>query len=92
VGGRLIVTTRHLIFTPNIIESLLRRRPWSVGRDKIVSIGLASRSLQNAGGGGLRRRLRVRTTDEEELFVVNKLDQLLSQLEEMGLPVDRTVS
>lgn len=88
VGGRLIVTNRRLIFTPNAFESLLRRRPWSISTDQVVGVGVESASLTHAGGGGLRKRLRVRTADGEELFLVNKLDQLLRQLNEIGLPVD----
>ena len=82
VGGRLTVTDRRLMFKPTILDSILFGRAWSVARDEVAGVGAAER-------GGIRKRLCVRTSDgDEQLFVVNKLDDLIRELVEDGLPAD----
>ena len=80
VGGRLTVTDRRLIFMPNVIDSILAGRAWSIPKADVAGVGAAP---------GMRKRLRVRTSDGgEELFVVNGLDEFVSQLTQQGLPAE----
>ncbi len=82
VGGRLTVTDRRLMFKPTIFDSLLFGKAWSANRDEVAGVGAADR-------GGMRKRLCVRTSDgDEQLFVVNKLDDLIRELAENGLPAE----
>ncbi|HTE49654.1 MAG TPA: hypothetical protein VK698_02190 [Kofleriaceae bacterium] len=81
VGGRLIATDRTLLFRPTRLERKLGQRVWRAPLSSIRAVG----KKPPTGGlfnGGLRTRLRVVTQDDvEHLFVVNKLDALVTQLD-----------
>jgi hypothetical protein len=88
VGGRLVLTDRRLVFSPHRFDAALAGSVWQAAFDQVSSVGIEPRGSAHKAlfGGGLRKRLRVRTGDGgEELFVVNKLDQVLESLAEAGL-------
>jgi hypothetical protein len=87
VGGRLALTDRRLVFAPNRLDALLLGRRWAVPLDEIHSVGVEPRGSGSKSlfGGNLRNRLRVRSGDGEELFVINDLDDVLRRLAEAGL-------
>ena len=81
VGGKLFVTDRRLLFTPHLFDYALGGQ-----RREIFFTDIANVSAQTAGGdafgGGLRNRLRIDLRDgTAELFVVNKLDQVIEKLQ-----------
>lgn len=80
VGGKLFVTNRRLLFTPHLIDSILGGADCRVPLNEIADI-----SVQNAGGdtfgGGLRNRLRINLKNgSSELFVINRLDEVIDKL------------
>ena len=79
-GGKLHLTDRRLIFRPHIFDRLLRGREWEVALDRVVGVGIEPRS-GNPLGGGLRNRLRIEDRDGHvQLFVVNKLDDVVDEI------------
>jgi hypothetical protein len=87
VGGRLALTDRRLVFAPNRLDALLMGRRWAVPLEQIRSVGVEPRGSGNKSlfGGNLRNRLRIRSGDGEELFVINEVEDVLSRLTEAGL-------
>lgn len=85
VGGRLSVVDGRLKFQPNAFDALTGGKAVDLpfagldfGRSE------AAWSLGNLFSGGLRARLAVRLPDgSEELFVVNGLDRVISDLQAM---------
>ena len=82
VGGKLTVTDRRLVFLPNPVDARLGGKEWTLERNEVASVGVEPRGAKKGlFGGGLRQRLRVRTsTGGEELFVINGLDETIDQL------------
>jgi len=73
----LYLTTARLLFEPNRVDAATGGSRWSVPLSAIVSVDVAPRdgSLFN---GGLRSRLRIGLADGSvELFVVNRLDEVI---------------
>jgi hypothetical protein len=69
VGGRLFVTDRRILFRPTGFEQGLGQEAWECQFSDVIDVDLAEREL-NFFSGGLRRRLRIRTNESTELFVV----------------------
>ncbi len=83
VGGSLAIEEGEIRFTPNFFDIRLGGKRWSAPLESVVSIGKepASWTPSNLFSGGLRARLRLELADgSHELFVVNKLDQLIDEL------------
>ena len=81
VGGKLVATQSRLVFTPNRIDRALKGRVWAVPLDSIKAV---DRKGPTGGlfNGGLRSRMRIVTNDgTEHLFVVNKLNDIISKTE-----------
>jgi hypothetical protein len=88
VGGRLAITDRRLMFAPHRFDAALVGKRWEARLDEIRTAGIEPRgsSVKGLFGGGMRKRLRIRTSaGEEEHFLVNKIDQVLESLEESGV-------
>jgi hypothetical protein len=88
VGGRLALTDRRLMFAPHRFDAALVGKRWEARLGEIRTAGVEPRgsSVKGLFGGGMRKRLRVRTAaGDEEHFLVNKLDQVLESLEEAGV-------
>ncbi|WP_194820343.1 hypothetical protein [Nocardia sp. XZ_19_385] len=82
IGGRLYLTQTRLLFEPNQLDGATGGRSWHAPLGAIRAVGAqeADGSLFN---GGLRRRLRLELSDGSvELFVVNKLDEVLGILDQ----------
>jgi hypothetical protein len=80
VGGKLFVTTHRVVFLPHRLDAATGGLPWTTPRTSVVGV-----SRQEPGGdtlgGGLRARLRLTLADgQEQLFVVNRLDQVVLDL------------
>ena len=80
VGGKLFVTNKRCIFTPHLLDFYTGGKVCEVSLDEIDFVG-----VQPAGGdtfgGGLRDRLRIEHANGIELFVVNKLNHVITSLQ-----------
>lgn len=82
-GGRLYLTDRRLLFVPNRLDSVTGGDRWSVSSANVREIGVEGRepTIPVAGKAAkLRRRLRIATTTGLELFVINKVNEAVSDL------------
>ncbi len=78
VGGRLFLTTTHLRFVAHRFDRMLGGRDLAILRREISSASVADRSgVGDVFAGGTRRRLQVDARGSVELFVVNRLDQVV---------------
>ena len=86
VGGKLFLTNQRILFSPHRIDALTGGKQWSVESANVSEVGVEPKGSGKASklGGGLRDRLRIRTSDGgEELFVINKLEaEVLPKLRE----------
>lgn len=82
VPGLLFLTSDAVVFMPN----RLNRRRYIVStripRERLAAVDTIEpvMSLASQRNGGLRRRLRVTTTDETHLFVINHPEQVADEL------------
>jgi GRAM domain len=80
VGGMLFVTNKRLLFSPHLIDAASGGMKLQIPLKDISSI-----DKQAAGGdtfgGGLRARLAIKHGDVTELFVVNKLEEVIAKLQ-----------
>ena len=86
VGGRLTVDADELRFKPNAIDAMTGGRELTVPLARITAVEVEPGQLhpRHLFSGGLRKRLAVVLDDgTRELFVVNKLDQVLAELREI---------
>jgi hypothetical protein len=75
VGGKLFLTDRRLVFCPHWVDGATGGKTWDVGLVEVTAVGTAAK-------GGRRERLRIKLADgEEQLFVVNRLADVVSTLE-----------
>jgi hypothetical protein len=85
VGGQLHVTTERLVFTPHLLDAAFRGETWVGKRSEIVRITKESPGLGDRFAGGRRARLRIELRSEPpQLFVVNKLDEVITRLRAAG--------
>jgi hypothetical protein len=79
VGGKLIVTNKRILFLPHLLDAALGGQKMTISLGEINGVG-----IEPAGGdtfgGGLRDRLRVDSQVSIELFVVNKLQEVVDLL------------
>jgi GRAM domain len=79
VGGMLFVTNKRILFSPHLIDAATGGTKLQLPLENISSI-----DKQAAGGdtfgGGLRARLAIKHGDVTELFVVNKLEEVIAKL------------
>ncbi len=81
VGGRLFLTTTHLRFVAHRFDRMLGGRDLAILRREISSASVADRSgVGDVFAGGTRRRLQVDARGSVELFVVNRLDQVVVRI------------
>ena len=81
VGGKLVANDLQLVFLPNRVDRTMGGQVWRVPLVSITSVGTRSRT-GNPFNGGLRRRLRLVTSDgAEHLFVVNRLSRAVEELQ-----------
>jgi hypothetical protein len=79
VGGKLFLSDRRLVFCPHWLDGATGGRTWETPLATIATVGTAPTA-------GRRDRLRIEMADgEEELFVVNRLPEVVSRLEAAGL-------
>lgn len=83
VGGGLHVTSKRLLFTPNIVDAKLGGKAWYCALADVESVGIEPGriSLFELFSGGLRDRLAIQLRDgSRELFVVDQPAVLVDQL------------
>jgi hypothetical protein len=78
-GGQLVLTDCRIFFQPGRVDTLFRERIWQKARDEIDGFETVGPDGE-VFGGGMRERLGVRSGDELEVFVINKLDRRLGEL------------
>lgn len=80
VGGRLYLTTDRVTFGPSRIEARLGGREWSADRRAVTDVRLTDRDLSQPLAGAWRRRLLLRVSGAEELFVVSAPEALAERM------------
>lgn len=80
VGGRLVVTSSRALFIPNRIDALTGGKNWECPVARITRIEAMPRD-SDIYAGGLRNRLVIRGDKVFEVFVVNKLAGVLTELQ-----------
>lgn len=81
-GGRLYLTNMRVLFCPHVVDAALAGEYWHAPLSAIIELGRQKKDLRASMAGGLRTRLRVTLNDGSvELFVVNKLDDVISEIE-----------
>ncbi|MFE3545157.1 hypothetical protein ACFXK0_19535 [Nocardia sp. NPDC059177] len=80
MGGRLHLTETRLLFVPNHLDAVTGGKRWETPLAQLRALG---RHEPDGGlfSGGLRTRLRIDTDTGTELFVINKLDEVIATLE-----------
>jgi hypothetical protein len=78
-GGQLVLTDRRIFFQPGRADALLRERVWQKPVEEIDGFEIVGPDGE-VFGGGMRNRLGIRSGDELEVFVVNKLEKKLGDL------------
>ncbi|MFD6389806.1 hypothetical protein [Nocardia sp. NPDC060259] len=80
VGGCLYLTEIRLLFVPTHVDAITGGKRWETPLAQLRAVGQQSPD----GGvfsGGLRTRLRIDTGAGTELFVVNKIDEVIAKLD-----------
>jgi hypothetical protein len=81
VGGKLFLTDRRLIFCPHWIDAATGGRTWSLPLSDVAGVGIKPKGGDRFAGG-LRDRLQIDLADGDvQLFVVNRLDEVVARLE-----------
>jgi hypothetical protein len=81
VGGKLVVTTERVVFTPHHLDAATAGRTVSLPLEDIVEVGVQERGA-DVLAGGIRRRLRLRTQEgAAELFVVPNRRHVIDVIE-----------
>lgn len=79
VGGKLFVTNKRMLFSPNLIDMFTKGQKWAIKNTDIISI-----DTQLPGGsvfgGGLRARLAIEHRHGIDLFVVNNLTNVIGTI------------
>lgn len=73
-GGKLFLTTKRLIFIPNILERLFNARAYTFELNDVENVEIAKAKLSDILGGGAKRRLKIIYKGKVHYFVLNKLD------------------
>lgn len=78
VGGKLFLTDRRLVFCPHWVDGATGGKTWEVSLATVAAVGTAEKR-------GRRERLRIELADgDEQLFVVNRVAEVVSRLEAAG--------
>lgn len=81
-GGRLYLTNQRVLFRPHVVDATLAGEYWHTSLTSITEIGKQKPTLRGTMNGGIRTRLRITVHDDTtELFVVNKLDTVISEIQ-----------
>jgi len=81
-GGRLYLTSHRVLFRPHVVDAALAGEYWHAPLTSIAEVGKQKPTLRGSMSGGLRTRLRITVHDgTTELFVVNKLDRVLREIQ-----------
>jgi hypothetical protein len=83
VGGKLFVTNKRLLFSLHLFDHLLGGRKLALDVGAVWSVGKREKG-GDTFGGGLRDRLQITLQNgDAELFVVNKLEQSVAELQSL---------
>ena len=75
VGGKLFLTDRRLVFCPQWVDGATGGKTWDASLATVAAVGTAPKR-------GRRERLRIEIADgDEELFVVNRVAEVVSRLD-----------
>lgn len=80
-GGQLIVTNHRVLFQPNRFDRLTGKRQWECPLASVTGLEAVDRD-PTVLAGGLRKRLKIQTQDDHEIFILNHLDERMEELEE----------
>lgn len=79
VGGKLFITNTRCLFAPHILDYFTGGKKFEIELSKITGVGIKPAGSDHFGGG-LRDRLRITHSQGEELFVVNKLAEVIETI------------
>jgi hypothetical protein len=85
-GGQLIVTNQRVLFLPNRFDRLIGKKRWECPLASVRGFGALERA-PTVVAGGRRKRLKIQASDNHEIFIVNHLDEKMSELEGLFLNV-----
>jgi hypothetical protein len=81
-GGRLYLTNLRLLFCPHGVDAALAGEFWQTPLTEIAEVARQKKDLRASMSGGLRTRLRITVRDgSTELFVINKLDDVIAEIQ-----------
>ena len=73
------------MFAPHAVDAALAGEWWWAPLDSITAVDRQKRDWSQYKAGGLRTRLRIDLRDgSTELFLVNKVDQVIKQIREVA--------
>ncbi len=81
-GGKLVVTNRRVLFQPNRFDAVTGKKPWECPLASVTGFEAVDRDL-TVLAGGMRKRLGIQTSDGVKIFVVNDLEEKVSELREI---------
>ena len=79
-GGKIYLTNKRLIFIPHKLDSNLGANILILPLEEIDNVGYTGVRFTQIFSGGLRRRLSVTHACKEHLFVINKLDYWINEI------------
>ncbi|MEX2107510.1 MAG: hypothetical protein WD827_01335 [Solirubrobacterales bacterium] len=87
-SGQLVVTDRRVFYQPSRVDTLFRQKRWECPLDAAMGVEIVSRASREGidmFAGELRDRLGIRTEDGVEVFVVNRLEEKMVELQRLFL-------
>ena len=83
-SGQLAVTDRRVFFQPSRVDTLFRQKRWERPLGAVIGVEIVNRGSRDGVdvfAGELRNRLGIRTEDGVEIFVVNRLEKRMVELQ-----------
>ena len=79
VGGKLHVTNLRVVFVAHGFDQATGGHNWDCPRGAVTRVDIAPRG-RNPFNGSLRKRLRITSTNDSHLFVVNQPRKFIDKL------------
>jgi len=83
-GGQLVATNRRIFFQPSRADRATGGKRWESALDAIAGLEVVEPDGEPFAGG-MRKRLGIRVAGGVEVFVVNRLEQKMAELQALLL-------